>query len=302
MRGWFRYLLFASLVFLGVALYKADYLVFPRVHSVPALAGSLACLFAGLIGDALSWRVVLGKSSYPVCVRESIAAVGLTAFAKYIPGKIWAVMGRVAYVAEKRGYPVAQLTTLSITWQFIVVWLGLLFGAVGLLLLRAGWAWGWPVITGWLVLSAVIFSEVAHRIAVPVYKRLFAKHTDFPRLPPRETLVSLPWFIAVWTLLSAGFYLLTASLSPGPVPFATGLGLPLSITLGILAVFSPGGIGVREGAVVGYLTLAGLPVQHATAISIAARLWYLSGEVFMFGIGWAADSALKRARLERKAA
>ncbi len=302
MKQWFKYLLFASLGFLAVALYKADYLVLPRVYSIPALAGSLVCLFCGLIADALAWRVILGKTSFPLRVRESLAAVGLTSFAKYIPGKIWAVMGRVAYVAEKRGYPIAQLTTISITWQFIVVWLGLVFGALGLLLLRAGWAWGWPVLIGWLALTAAIFSDAAHRIAVPIYRRLFSKQTEFPRLPPRATLVSLPWFLITWALLSAGFYLVTASLSPAPVPLAAGLGLPLSITLGIFAVFAPGGIGVREGVIVGYLALAGIPVSHATAIAIAARLWYLTGEVFMFLVGCAADSLIKRAQSEKTAA
>jgi hypothetical protein len=298
---WFRFLLFASLGALAVALYKADYLVLPRVYSLSALAGSLACLFGGLVADALAWRTILGKASFPLGVRDCLAGVGLTSFAKYIPGKIWAVMGRVAYIAEQRGYPLAQLTTISITWQFIVVWLGLVFGALGLILLHAGWAWGWPVLIGWLALTAAIFSEGVHRIAVPIYRRFFTRHTDFPRLSARATLVSLPWFLVTWTFLSFGFYLLTAGLSPTPVPLAAGLGFPLSITLGIFAVFAPGGIGVREGAIVGYLALAGIPVQHATAISIAARLWFLVGEVFMFSLGFAADSSIKRERSDRHA-
>jgi uncharacterized membrane protein YbhN (UPF0104 family) len=295
-KRWFRYLLYASLLFLAVALYKANYLVLPRIHSPAALAGSIALLFLGLLCDPISWKAILDKSGHPAGFRECFAAVGLSVFAKYIPGKIWAIVGRAGYVTEKCSHSLGALTSVSVTWQFICLWLGLIFGACGLVLLGKILVWGWPILFLWLGLTTVIFSDAAQSLARRAYKKVLGKQITIPRLSIRSTLATMPWFVLMWLFLSGGFYLLVVSLSPTHVPLSVGLGFPITITLGVFAVFAPGGIGVREGAMIGYLVLAGLPTQEATAVSITARLWYLVGEVFMFAVGLAANAAVKKAK------
>jgi len=59
-----------------------------------------------------------------------------------------------------------------------------------------------------------------------------------------------------------------------------------------MAFIAPGGLGVREGVMVGYLTLAGLPIAEAVTIAGASRLWFLVGEAFIFTVGWLADRRL----------
>jgi uncharacterized membrane protein YbhN (UPF0104 family) len=294
MKSWFRYVLYASLVFLAIALYKADYLVLPHIHSAHALAGSFLLLFAGLIADAFSWRTVIRRFGFPTGVGESIAAVGLSAFAKYIPGKIWAVMGRSAYIKERRGYSLTQLTSASLIWQIIMLWVGLIFGATGLFLLDELLSWGLPILIAWLALTTVIFSRAAQSIARPVYMKILKKDISFPSLPITSTLSSLPWFFITWGLLSFSFYLLVAGLTSTPVPASTGLGFSLTIIMGILAVFVPGGIGVREGAMVAWLTIVGVPLKEAAAISIAARLWFLIGEIFTFVLGMVVGAIIRK--------
>ena len=294
MKSWFRYVLYASLVFLAIALYRADYLVLPHIRSLAALIGSFLLLFAGLIADAFSWRAVIARFGFPTGIRESIAAVGLSAFAKYIPGKIWAVMGRSAYIKERRGYSLTQLTSASLIWQIIMLWVGLIFGAVGLYLLGEILRWGLPILVAWLALTTVIFSDAAQSIARRVYKRFLKRDISFPALSFGSTLASLPWFVITWGLLSASFYLLVVGLTTTPVPASTGLGFSLTIIMGILAMFIPGGIGVREGAMVAWLTIVGVPVKEATAIAIAARLWFLIGEVFTFVLGMVIGAFLKK--------
>ncbi len=289
MRPWFRYLVYASLAFLVVALYKSDYLVMPRIHSFPALIASFLLLFGGFVADAFSWRSILGRTGYPVSPRSSLAAVGLSSFAKYIPGKVWALMGRAGYVAGKYAYPLATVTSATVTWQLIILWLGLVFGATGLYILNSPILWSWPILLMWVGLSIVIFSDTAQNVAQRLLTRILRKEILIPRLSMASTLSALPWFVITWGLMMAGFHLLVVALTSADVPFSVGLGFPLSIIMGILAIVIPGGLGVREGAMVGYLTLAGVPIQEATAISIAARLWFLIAEVFIFLVGIAAD-------------
>ena len=100
--------------------------------------------------------------------------------------------------------------------------------------------------------------------------------------------------------LSIAFHLLVVALAPNPVPLGVGFGFPLTITLGVFAAFAPGGIGVREGVMVGYLALAGIPPHAAAAISIAARIWFILGELFMFVVGLAASAWVKRTAARRQ--
>jgi hypothetical protein len=300
MKIWFRYLLYASVVFLGVALYRADYIEVPRIYSPAALAGSFAYLLLGFLCDPLSWKFVLDRSAYPVSTRESLAATGLFVFAKYIPGKIWAIVGRSGYVADRHPYPMSALTSMTVVWQLISLWLGVIFGAIGLTLLGEILAWGWPILILWLVLTVVVFSRAAQTLARRACKWVFRRDITIPSLSLQSTVVAIPWFLVMWLSLSVGFQLLVASLTPAPVPRSIGFGFPLTVTLGVLAAFAPGGIGVREGLMVGYLVLAGIPPQAAAAISIAARIWVLVAEVVAFVVGLAARESVKRPKARGK--
>ena len=57
---------------------------------------------------------------------------------------------------------------------------------------------------------------------------------------------------------------------------------PLSISLGVLSLITPGGIGVREGIMTGFMVLTGMPLEEATTIAVISRLWFITGEVFIF--------------------
>ena len=96
-------------------------------------------------------------------------------------------------------------------------------------------------------------------------------------------------------ILVNGFYMLVTSLIKMDVPWGVGFGFPLAGTLGIMTFISPGGLGTREAVLVGYLTLAGIPVVEATTIAVASRLWFLGGEVFIFVLGWIAHKRLHKA-------
>ena len=257
-----------------------------------SFVGSIVFLFLGFLADAASWRHLVRRSGYGVSRRECLAAVGLSTFGKYVPGKIWTIVGRAAYVAERHGTSLAAISSISLTWQFVMLWLGLLFGAVGLFLVRGMDIWGWPVTVLWLGLTILSFTNIAHQGGRHLIKRLFKRDVAVPDLSAGRTLASLPWFAVTLILLSVGFYLFVMALVAVDVPLSVGLGFPLSIVLGTMAVLIPGGIGVREGLMVAYLKLAGIPLQDAVTISVAARLWDLLGEVFMFVLGAAMNASV----------
>jgi uncharacterized membrane protein YbhN (UPF0104 family) len=288
MKHWYKYFVYLSLLFLAVALYYADYLKVPKLISFPAILASLVFLFLGFISGAVAWKKILEKSHYHVDLSECLAGTGLSIFGKYIPGKIWLIVGRAAYIAEKSDYSLGRLSTISLNAQFIDLWIGLFFGMIGLLLLGRFHIWSWLVLFVLLGLTAVIFSKLVYSAADRLVKILLKKDVKITNLTIKSTVSVMPWFSVTWVFWSIGFYILVVSLTAIDVPWSCGFGFPLASTLGIMTLVTPGGLGTREGVMVGYLTLAGIPVTEATTMAVASRLWFLAGEVFIFSVGWVA--------------
>ncbi len=295
MKHWYKYFVYLSLLFLAVALYYADYLKVPKLISFPAILASLFFLFLGFISGAVAWKKILEKSHYHVDLSECLAGTGLSIFGKYIPGKIWLIVGRAAYIAEKSDYSLGRLSTISLNAQFIDLWIGLFFGMIGLLLLGRFHIWSWLVLFVLLGLTAVIFSKLVYSAADRLVKILLKKDVKITNLTIKSTVSVMPWFTMTWVFWSIGFYILVVSLTTNDVPWSVALGFPLAGTLGVMALITPGGLGAREGVMVGYLTFAGIPVTEATTIAVASRLWFLAGEVFIFSVGWVAKKVPHKA-------
>ncbi len=289
MKSWYKYLVYLSLVFLAFALYKADYLKVPQIFSYSVLITSFIFLFGGFLSDAISWKRIVKESDYDVALSDCLAGMGLSVFGKYIPGKIWTIVGRAAYIAEKNHYPLGRLSAISLNAQFIALWLGLILGAIGLFVLGGLYIWGWLILFLWLGLTVVIFSELAHGSAERLVRIVLRKDIKIPRLTIKSTVSVMPWFLMLWAMWSTGFYMLVVSLTETDIAWNVGFAFPLAATLGVMTFIAPGGLGVREGVMVGYLTLAGIPLAEATTISVASRLWFLVGELFIFAVGWVAD-------------
>ena len=81
--------------------------------------------------------------------------------------------------------------------------------------------------------------------------------------------------------------MLTCSIYPLPVSqflYAAGI-YGISCIIGILAIFAPSGIGVREGIMVLGLGLV-MPSEYAVIISIVSRLWMSVSELILIGIAF----------------
>lgn len=286
MKKYFKYFVYISLIFLIVALIKADYLVIPYIHNIGLLALSIVFVCIGFFFDSFAWKKTLNIYGYKnVSTSEAIASMGLSIFGKYIPGKIWLIMGRSAYIAQRHNLSEKDTTSISLNAQFISLWVGLLMGSTGLWLIGSKDYWAELTLLLWLMLSLLLFSRVFHNMFTGIVKKIFKKTLSIPSLSISNVFKTLPWFIINWLSWCAGFYLLTQSLSPNIVGPEIGFVFALAGTLGLLAIIVPGGLGVREGIVVALLLLAGFDETLAISISISSRLWFLIGEIFIFLLG-----------------
>ena len=82
-----------------------------------------------------------------------------------------------------------------------------------------------------------------------------------------------------------GFYLFVDAVypvAPQYILFLTGA-LAISSTLGLIAIFAPSGLGVREGALVYLLSLM-MATPIAVIISVLTRIWMTLIEIGLIGM------------------
>jgi hypothetical protein len=118
----------------------------------------LAVVFvcAGFLVNALFWMRLLHLFKINVSYSVSLWSLGRTIFAKYIPGKIWILVGRAVAIASQQ-YPKERVMWASVFAQIISLWIGGLAGmffciSYGSENLQV-WATVFVVITGILIFS-----------------------------------------------------------------------------------------------------------------------------------------------------
>ncbi len=280
---------YLCVLFAAAALYRSDYLYLPEVVSPFAAATALLCLFVGFFASALGWRSVLAAGGAPVPFVVCLASCGLSLVGKYIPGKVWMVAGRAIYVAERARRGLGQTSLLSLQAQLLDIWAGLSLGIVGLCRVGGFAVWGWPLVGLYAMMSAAVFSAAIQRCVTGVVARFTGLRAQPLVMDFYTARTVLPWVVVTWLAWATGFQMLCVALLGDSVSWNAGLGFPLAGVLGVLTVVSPGGMGVREGILAGYLILAGMNMADASTVAVAARMWFLVGEVGMFGIGLVAS-------------
>ncbi len=213
--------------------------------------------------------------------RELMSALGATApwaqvarayycghLGKYVPGKGAPIVIRSAFL-KKCGVP-ATTSSLTVTIEVLTcMWVGLLVVIALYPALAHGLpesfaaTFGHPYL-GWCVFAGV---AVAGLVAFAIMLRSHRTLTNWMRLPskvaspageephgrlsPAKTLAGIAGFVASWWIqgLSLGLTIQSVSESAwnwSDWPFWTGTSA-VAIVGGFLAVFAPGGLGVREG-------------------------------------------------------
>ena len=196
--------------------------------------------------------------------------------ARYIPGAVWQFAGLAALALEEGVSPVAvtggvllqQLVLLATGIALSIAFAPALLGSTGLTLPR----WGWVAIAlGGLVLLVVVFRRVAPRVS---------RRVALPNPPWGSFALYVAGSTLGWVGYGLAFWLLGRALLGDAAP-SLMLAAPAfiaSYVAGIIAVFAPGGIVVREAALVA--ALAGhIGTDRAFLLAVAARVWAITLEI-----------------------
>ena len=249
---------------------------------IGVFVGSMLLYFAYKVTLASLWHYItkLDKAAikYPDAIRSYLYSI----LGKYIPGKVFMLAARVpAY--EKEGVPIRKVAVC-----FLLENVCTLLGA-GFLFLISLLFFPNDVLKDYMVaviLFIVLFFVCIHPKIMNFFLRLVGKviKKDDMEIPFTyfQMVKIVILFIVNWLIVGTGFYMLVTSIYPIPGSQLLYVGgvYGLSAIIGIISIFAPSGIGVREGIMVLGLTLI-MPNEYAVIIGIVSRLWATVAELIL---------------------
>jgi hypothetical protein len=254
----------------------------------PRLALATLCVLAAYSGFVLTWRRILGHLGGRLSVRDAHRIWYLGNLGRYVPGKVLQLAG-TAYLARAKGVSPVLTVSASLTSQVFVLVAGLFVAAATLPELGAAATTDLSVLwTVGLAVAALLVVVVLSPILDAIYRfalRLIRKSEYHASIPVRERIVLLAVSLLAWIALGTGFWLFVGavtSLDAGAVIPLIGISAAGYVG-GYLAVFVPGGLGVREG-LYALLLAAYVPPPMAVAIAILCRLWLTACELLPVSI------------------
>jgi hypothetical protein len=255
-----------ALVFGGVVLYIVqNSAVLVDTVSVIPVANLLACLVTLTLGRFLLvyvQRMSIESFGYPMPQREMVYVYAVSQMARYLPGGLWHFVGLTGFY-HARGVPV-KTAGRAVLVEYL--WLVLGGGFMG------------------LIFSALIYADAALLGAVIFIAAWFAltvllNRQAVPRPPEPHLLILLQ--VVVWVVIGASVWLLMPDLyTLDHLVLAIGA-FAVSWTLGFVTVFAPGGVGIREPALV-LLLASVLAPEHALIYVTVHRLCYVAADLILF--------------------
>jgi hypothetical protein len=257
------------------------------LQPVPFISATLLFVLSYFI-QIWAWYLITLRLRIAVSMRETLESWFYSQMGKYLPGKVWLLLSRFYFYESKGKSKKAISVALFVEAVTMIVAAGLMFlGAL------AFFKEVWPSYAGrqsqWLVLVFLLGFLSLH-------PRVLQKILNWALVRFKRGPVSLPisypdilWILFVsiisWVVGGVGFYLFVDSVypvAPQYVLFLTGA-LAISSTIGLIALFAPGGLGVREGALVYLLSLM-MAAPVAVIISILSRIWMTLIEIGLVGM------------------
>lgn len=225
-----------------------------------------------------TWRIVLAGWGHRLPFWEAARIWTVSNLGKYIPGKVWA-LSAMAVMSEARGVSpiVAAAASVLITLINTIVGFAVV-AATGMEVLDVPRAL--IVLLGIAALGIAAAPPLLPRLG-RVLGRLLGRSIEIPRLPFRALLASALATAVAWAGYGFAFRLFVIGIL-GSAPGSLALYIAVfagSYLAGFVALFAPGGVGVREVIMATGLRRAAFATGPAYLIVLASRLWLTALEI-----------------------
>ncbi len=235
-----------------------------------AVLGSYAVLIA-------TWQATVRAWGARLAAADGARIWFISNLGRYLPGKVWQI-GAMGLMARQAGVAPEAAVGSAVVVSLVHLLVGFaVVAATGGELLRVYVPPGSPLP---MVIAALSAGVLATPWILPPLARLASRLTGRtiapPALPPRAIWIAAAGSATAWTLQGLGFHLLAGALlghATGDAAASVAV-FTLSYQLGFVALFAPGGIGVREVSMHALLVGAALATPaEATLLIVGSRLW-----------------------------
>ena len=253
----------------------------------PLLLSTLIFAFSYFI-QIWAWYLITLKLKIALSPSETLKTWFYSQLGKYLPGKIWLLLGRFYYY-ESRGKSKKSIS-VSLYFEMVTVMMagGIIFLAALVVFQEARSFYSGKQLW-WLVPLFILALASVHPQVLQKTINLVLIHYGREPISISISYLDVLWILFIciiaWSVGGIGFYLFVDSIypvTPQYILFLTGA-LAISSTLGLIAIFAPGGLGVREGALV-YLLSFMMATPVAVVISVLTRIWMTLIEIGLIGM------------------
>jgi glycosyltransferase 2 family protein len=244
------------------------------------MALSVLLLVGYMVGRAFVWHHLTRLLDVSIAPLSAVTAWLWSQLGKYIPGKVFLFLGRLDFYsrAGKPTGPVALAFGIELIGTFSASIATVILGLFTLDL---------PAVEGyrWLLVAALIgliavLHPVPLRLVINTLARITRRAAFEMRLPFSKTLGFVAMYTLNWLVFGAAFYALVNSFTtvgPELMLYLAGA-FSFASMVGMLAVFVPSGLGVREG-ILGFFLSQVMTTPLALAAALVARIWFTVVEV-----------------------
>jgi len=235
------------------------------------------------------WQLILKKMNIYLSLRKSVKVSFLSMIGKYIPGKVWLVLGKI-YLSGKEGVPRVEAFTsvvIEIVMEIVASIFFFFFFLLSvmeqpLLSLKVIYFLGLIMVAGLVFLHPRIFYKLINIVLYCWKGEKIEKSISY-----RDMIKLFAFYNFIVLFQGIAFYFFVNALCYVPLDKILGLTGSMAIagTIGTLSFFAPSGLGVREG-ILAFLLTSYVISPIAVLISLLARLWVTLGEVVCALFAW----------------
>lgn len=258
------------------------------------LGAGLAAALAGMLIVASNWSDALAVVGADVPRRKAIPWFFTGEIGKYIPGAIWAALGR-SEIARRNGVPVAQSyssVALSLVGMYLAA---VLSAAIVLPFDLAHQRHAGPVLLLLLLVPIGLAALHPKVLGTAVHAAERATNRSIPvTIPPwRSTVLLVLRYVPAWVGIAAATWCVARALPGVDAPvLRIVLATLLSWTAGFVTP-TPGGAGVREAVFIG---ISGIAAGPAVAVAVTSRILFVTIDV----VGALLGAPLSRPRVSQE--
>ena len=273
-------------------------------EAYPLILSTLIFAFSYFI-QIWAWYLITVKLGIALSISDTLKSWFYSQLGKYLPGKVWLLLSRFYFYESKGRSKKSVSVALYFEMATMIGAACLIFLAV-LIFHKEKWSYySWRQL-GWVLpLLLLGFASLHPRVLQKISNWVLVRFKREP-LSFSFSYADILWILFVciisWMVGGVGFYFFVDSVypvTPDYIPFLTGA-LAISSTLGLIALFAPSGLGVREGALVYLLSLM-MATPVAVIISVLTRIWMTLVEIGLIGVVYLLRQLQKREKRKEHA-